>query len=422
MFSYFSTYEFKHLHISALTHFSMKNPIPSRLKIFNGHLITPSQVLKDGVLVVENGKITSVGTQNIEVPDAVEIDAAGQYISPGFIDIHVHGGGGCDFMDGDVAAFLQIAQLHARFGTTSMVPTTLTSTREHLLHTLDVYEKAKAQNTQGADFLGIHLEGPYFAMSQRGAQDSRYIRNPDPAEYLEILAYSKSIVRWSVAPELDGALDMAHHLRQHRVLPAFAHTEATYDDIVRGFEHGYTLATHLYSAMLGVTRRDAMRYAGAVEAAFLIENMDVEIIADGVHLPAPLLQLVYNIKGPDRTALITDAMRAAGTEVTESILGAQQNGLKVIVEDGVAKLPDRTAFAGSIATTDRLVRTMLQNTNIPLQEVIKMMTATPARIMSVGTRKGALAVGYDADLVVFDQNIKVSKTIVGGKIVYSGIN
>ena len=402
-----------------LIHLVLKQKMEAnRLKIFNGNILTPHRCIKDGVLVVENGKITSIGTQNMDVPNAIEIDAKGHYIAPGFIDIHLHGGGGSDFMDGNVEAFLNIARLHAQHGTTAMYPTTLTSEKKDLFITLDNYEEAKAKNREGSQFMGMHLEGPYFAKNQAGAQDPRYIRNPDPAEYKEVLAYSTSIARWSAAPELEGALEFGKYVTERGILAAFAHTDAIYEEILLGFENGYRLATHLYSAMLGVTRRKAFRYAGAIEAAFLIDEMDVEIIADGVHLPPPLLQLVYKIKGADRIALITDAMRAAGTDVTESILGARHNGLKVIVEDGVAKLPDRTAFAGSVATADRLVRTMVTQASIPLLDAVKMTTATPARIMGIDKNKGALTVGKDADIVIFDENIQVSTTIINGRVVY----
>jgi N-acetylglucosamine-6-phosphate deacetylase len=170
--------------------------------------------------------------------------------------------------------------------------------------------------------------------------------------------------------------------------------------------------------MSGVTRRNAFRFAGVIESAYLLDDMDVEIIADGVHLPAPLLKLIYKIKGPDRIALITDAMRAADMPEGESVLGSFKNGLKVIIEDGVAKLPDRTSFAGSVATADRLVRTMLNLAEVPLVETIQMITETPARIMKVSDRKGSLAKGKDADVVIFNDQIEVQKTFVKGRLVY----
>lgn len=385
--------------------------------IINGTVITPYRQLPGGSVVLEDGKILGVHSGTVEVPDAEIIDAEGNYVSPGFIDIHIHGGGGADFMDGTLEAFLQIAETHARYGTTSMVPTTLTAEKEDLLLTLDIYRQAKEKNTRGAAFLGIHLEGPYFAMSQRGAQDPRYIRNPDPAEYEEILAYSSDIVRWSAAPELEGAIEFGRRLREKGILAAVAHTDAYYEHVVEAWDNGYTLATHLYSAMSGVTRKNAFRYAGTIESAFLLD-MDVEIIGDGIHLPAPLLQLIYKIKGADKTALITDAMRAAGMPEGESVLGSMKNGLKVIVEDGVAKLPDRTSFAGSVATFDRLVRNIIQLGGVNLSEAVRMASTTPARIMGVLDRKGTLQAGKDADIVIFDQNINIQHTIVGGNSIY----
>lgn len=388
-----------------------------KIKISNGTVLTPFRAIKNGTVVVENGQIIGVHEGNIDITEAEEIDAQGQYISPGFIDIHVHGGGGADFMDGTEEAFLTVAELHARFGTTALVPTTLTAEKADLLHTLDVYERAHRRNTNGAAFLGIHLEGPYFALSQRGAQDPRYIRNPDPAEYEEILNYSSSIVRWSAAPELEGAILFGQRLRQKGILAAIAHTDAYYDDVLAAYENGYSLVTHLYSAMSGVTRKNAFRYAGVIESAYLLD-LDVEIIGDGIHLPAPLLQLVYKIKGPDRTTLITDAMRGAGMPEGESVLGSLKNGLPVIVEDGVAKLPDRTSFAGSVATFNRLVRNMITMANVPLLDAVRMASTTPARIMGVSDRKGSLAKGKNADIVIFDKNINVGMTMVGGKVIY----
>ena len=383
------------------------------LRIINGKVITPRGIGAGTDVFLRDGKIVAAGSPGDRV-----IDAEGRYVSPGFIDIHVHGGGGYDFMDGEEAAFLGVAETHVKYGTTAMLPTTLTGSEEELLHILDVYGRVLGRNRRGAQFLGMHLEGPYFAMSQRGAQDPRYIRNPDPLEYKEILRRAHLVRRWSAAPELPGALEFGRYAREKGVLVSWAHTDAIYEEILEGWNNGYSLATHLYSAMTGVTRRNAFRYAGAVEAAFLIEDMDVEIIADGVHLPGPLLQLVCKIKGPARTALITDAMRAAGMPEGESVLGNIRHGQKVIVEDGVAKLPDRTAFAGSVATADRLVRTMVQVAGVPLVDAIQMITATPASIVGLAGSKGAVLPGHDADLVLFDEDIRVHATIIKGELVY----
>ncbi len=390
-----------------------------RIKIYNGKIITPYRLISNGTIIVEDSKIISITEGNIDTQASLEIDACGNYISPGFIDLHVHGGGGADFMDGDVDSFLQVANTHAQYGTTAMSPTTLTSEASDLITTFENYEKALKLNTKGAQFLGIHLEGPYFAMNQRGAQDPRYIRNPDPEEYLEILSsYSHLISRWSSAPELPGTTAFAKALAQYNVLPAIAHSDAVYEDVVKAFENGFSLVTHLYSGMSGVTRRNAHRYAGVIESAFIIDEMDVEVIADGVHLPAPFLQLIYKIKGAEHIALVTDAMRGAGMGEGKSVLGGIKNGLDVIIEEGVAKLPDKSSFAGSVATADRLIRSMTRLGQVPLQEAIKMMTATPARILGIDKTKGSLAEGKDADIIIFDDNITIQKTIIKGNIAF----
>jgi N-acetylglucosamine-6-phosphate deacetylase len=267
----------------------------------------------------------------------------------------------------------------------------------------------------------MHLEGPYIAMTQRGAQDPRYIREPDPLEYREILSSASCIKRWSSAPELKGSMELGRYLRSKNILPAIAHTDAIYEEVGEAFENGYTLITHLYSAMSGVTRRNAFRYAGVIESAYIIDEMDVEIIADGIHLPPPLLKLVYKIKGADRIALITDAMRAAGMPEGESVLGSLHNGLKVIVEDCVAKLPDRTSFAGSVATAIRLLKTMVLMADVPLIDAVKMLTSTPARILNILDKKGELTPGKDADIVIFDKDFTIQTTIIKGKVVYGSI-
>ena len=394
---------------------------PQKLKIINGKIVTPSKIIEGGCVLLTGDTITEVSETDIEAEDAIEINAEGKYIAPGFIDIHVHGGGGHDFMDATENAFLKIAETHAQYGTTAMLPTTLTSTKEVLLQTLDAYESANKKNTNGAQLLGMHLEGPYIALNQRGAQDPRFIRAPAPDEYREILSTYPCIKRWSAAPELKGAIEFGRYVRSKNVLPAIAHTDAIYEEVLEAFNAGYTLITHLYSAMSGVTRRNAYRYAGVIESAYLIDEMDVEIIADGIHLPPPLLQLVYKIKGADRIALITDAMRAAAMGEGESMLGSLSNGLKVIVENGVAKLPDRSAFAGSIATANRLVKTMVSMADVPLIDAIKMMTGTPARILGIADKKGALTAGKDADIVIFDEDINIKTTIIKGRIIYEAV-
>jgi N-acetylglucosamine-6-phosphate deacetylase len=385
----------------------------------NGKLITPLKIIHKGGIMIENGKIVSIFKDEDDFnhyrADRV-IDVGGYFISPGFIDIHTHGAGGYDFMDGDIKSIREACKTHMKYGTTSIVPTTLTSTMEELLNTLDNFKQAKDEIKNGPNILGLHLEGPYFSMEQRGAQDPRYIKNPEKKEYLKILNYSNDIIRWTVAPELDGALEMGNMLRERGILGSIGHTNAIYKEVLAAYENGFTHITHLYSGMSMVRRINAFRYSGVVESAYLIDEMTVEIIADGKHLPASLLKLIYKIKGADKICLITDSMRAAGMPEGEYILGGLKDGQKVIVEDGVAKLMDRSAFAGSVATSNRLVKTMVSLADIPLHEAVKMVTLTPARVMRIDDKKGCLAIGRDADIVVFDENINPLMVIVGGDI------
>ena len=374
-----------------------------------------------GTVYIESGKIREVSEGNIEVADAQVIDAQGLYVSPGFIDMHTHGAGNHDFMDGTVEAYLKSAETHAAYGTTSLYPTTLASTVDELMHTFSVYNEAKSKNRKGASFLGLHLEGPYFSMKQKGAQDPKYIRNPEKEEYLSILQASNEIKRWSSAPELSGSKEFAETLRAFDVLPAIAHSDAIYEEVEEAYDWGFTHVTHFYSCMSSVTRRNAFRYAGIVEAAYLIPGMTIEIIADGIHLPASLLKLVYQIKGAEKIALVTDSMRGAGMPDGLSILGSKTNGQQVLIEDGVAKLMDRTAFAGSVATADRLVRVMTTLGEVPLLEAVRMITSTPAKIMGIDKTKGSLATGKDADVVIFNRDIEVKVVIINGELILNKI-
>ncbi|WP_223818198.1 N-acetylglucosamine-6-phosphate deacetylase [Mucilaginibacter rubeus] len=388
------------------------------LKISNARIITPNGIYPNGTLIAENGRIKVIENGPVDFTCDNEIDAGGNLLCPGFIDIHVHGGGGFDFMDNNVEAYLKIAEMHARFGTTAMTPTSLSSSFTDLEKTLECYESASLVNIKGAQFIGFHIEGPYVSMEQKGAQNPLYIKDPDPAEYTRIIERFPFVKRWSAAPELPGAMDFGRYLKSKNVLAAIAHTDAVFEDVIEAFDNGFTHVTHFYSCMSTVFRKDAYRYAGSVEATYFLDNMTVEIIADGVHLPPALLKLVCKLKGYDNISLITDAMRAAGLPPGESYLGTLEDNFKVIVEDDVAKLPDRSAFAGSVVTCDKLIKNMVQLADVPLGEAIKMMTINPARVMGVDQQKGSLIVGKDADLVLMTDDFNVLQTIVKGQTIY----
>lgn len=338
------------------------------------------------------------------------------YVSAGFIDIHVHGGGGHDFMDATPEAFHGASSLHLRHGTTAMVPTTLASSQEELLRTFEVYESCAGGFDDGAKLLGLHIEGPYIAKSQCGAQDPRFIRNPDPIEYKALLDACPHILRWTIAPELPGAKEMGLELSRRGVLPSIGHSEADSDEVFAAIRSGFHHVTHLYSAMSTIVRKAGFRHAGIVESAYLYSELTSEIIADGCHLPASLLQLAYKLIGPRRLVLVTDAMRGAGSETGESILGSLENGQRVILEDGVAKLPDRKAFAGSICTTDRLVRTMMTMAGASLPDAVCMLTETPARVLGLSDQYGRVEAGRKADIAVFDHNIRIALVLKDGVV------
>ncbi|HOM00982.1 MAG TPA: N-acetylglucosamine-6-phosphate deacetylase [Limnochordia bacterium] len=389
-----------------------------RTILANGTVITPIRALHSSSVIVEGGRIAAVlPSDQVEMQEQDRvIDVGGAYIAPGFIDIHTHGAGGHDFMDGSVEAIMEAARTHLRYGTTTIMPTTLTSDLDELFDTLDKFAQAKSKLKDGPNLHGLHLEGPYFSREQAGAQDPRYIKNPDPDEYRRIVGYSGEVKRWTIAPELPGALEMGRYLSERGILCSMGHTNAVYEDVVAAVENGFRLVTHLYSAMSGVRRINAYRYAGVIESALLLDELTVEVIADGVHLPKSLLQLTYKVKGPDRICLVTDSMRGAGMPEGESILGSLKDGQRVIIEDGVAKLPDRSAFAGSVSTSDRLVRTMVKLAEVPLADAVKMATLTPAKLLGIAERKGQIAPGKDGDLVVFDADINVSLVMVGGQV------
>lgn len=396
----------------------------------NARLITPVRIIKNGVLVIKDGKIADVGAQGeIVFPrNARVIDVEGRYVSPGFIDIHLHGGGGADTMDATEEAIEKISVAHAKGGSTSIVPTTITAPIEDIIRAIENIEIVRKKNLPGANVLGVHVEGPYFSPEQRGAQNPKFLKEPEPEEYLGLLDRYDCIIRVSAAPEIRGGLELGQELRKRGILASIAHTNATYQDILRAIEAGYTHVTHMYSGMSGMKRINAYRVSGVIESTLLLDELTTEIIADGHHLPPSLIKLILKAKGLDKVSIITDAMSAAGLGPGKYFLG----GLDVVVEDDVAgefevpeeegnyvaKLLTRDAFAGSVATMDKCVKNMVKLVGLSIQDAVKMATINPAKLIGVEDKKGSLVKGKDADIVIFDENINIIMTIVGGKIVY----
>ncbi len=373
----------------------------------SGKIITPDGII-NGKVGYENGIITEITKSDVD---------GGLYIAPGFIDIHVHGGGGHDFMDGTVEAFLGAAKLHASHGTATFLPTTLTCPDEELFHSFDILREVQKDETYGDMFYGMHLEGPYFSSKQAGAQDPKYLKNPGKEHYGEILKKGEGIIaRWSVAPELDGALELGDKLNELGICASMGHSDALYEEVLEAVKHGYTHLTHFYSGMSALTRKRGYRYPGMIESGYMIDSLLVEVICDGKHLPHSMLKYVFTAKGVEKCALITDAMRGAGMTEGKTILGSLENGQECYIEDGVAKMPGGEAFAGSVATTDRLVRNAIA-AGASLEDAVKMMTATPASIIGIKDR-GEIVCGKRADFTVFDDEINIAAVVSGGKTIY----
>lgn len=377
-------------------------------KIKNGRLILPCGIVNKK-LYMQNGRIIAVTNEDLRFDN--EIDADGNYVSPGFIDIHVHGGNGYEFIDASHEAIKEAANIHAKHGTTTLYPTISAYDTEKVLCALDALKRHKDSADIIPHIYGAHLEGPYFSPKQNGAQDSSFIRKPDRAEYEEIYKRCGTVIkRWSYAPELEGAEEFLNFLNAKGIVASIGHTNAEYAHVKKAYESGMKLITHLYSCTSTIVRRGRFRILGVIETAFLYDDMDVEAIADGCHLPPELLKLIYKIKGEDHMCLVTDAIRHGGMTDIENETSENGN-VPYIIEDGVAKLADRTAFAGSIATADTLIRTCVKKAGIPLESAVKMMTQIPARIMGLSA-KGRLEEGFDGDIVIFDDDINVKETIV----------
>ena len=378
-------------------------------QLINARILTPQGWLKDGSVLIRDGKILEVTNCDLAVIGATLIDVKGMYVLPGGIELHAHGGGGRDFMECTEDAFRQAVQTHMKYGTTSIFPTMSSSTVPMIEQAAETCTKLMAE--PDSPILGLHLEGHYFNMATAGGQLHENIKNPEPNENMPLVEHWSCIKRWDAAPELPGAIQFGKYISGKGILAAVGHTQAEFEDIQAAHEAGYTHATHFYNAMPGFHKRREYKYEGTVESIYLLDDMTVEVVADGIHVPPTILRLVYRIKGVERTCLITDALACAASDSKEAF------DPRVIIEDGVCKLADRSALAGSIATMDRLIRTVVQKADIPLADAVRMVSETPAKIMGVYDRKGSLQRGKDADIIVMDDNLNVRAVWAMGKLV-----
>ena len=378
-------------------------------QLINARILTPQGWLKDGSVLIRDGKILEVTNCDLAVIGAQLIDVKGMYVLPGGVEIHAHGGGGRDFMECTEDAFRGAVKTHMKYGTTSIFPTLSSSTVPMIEQAAETCTKMMAE--KDSPILGLHLEGHYLNMAMAGGQMPENIKNPDPNEYIPIVENWHCIKRWDAAPELPGAMQFGKYITGKGILASVAHTQAEFEDIRTAYEAGYTHATHFYNAMPGFHKRREYKYEGTVESIYLMDDMTVEVVADGIHVPPTILRLVYKIKGVERMCAITDALACAASDSKEAF------DPRVIIEDGVCKLADHSALAGSVATMDRLIRTMVQKADIPLSDAVRMVSETPARIMGVYDRKGSLQKGKDAGSIVMDEDLKIRAVWAMGKLV-----
>ncbi|MBR3102011.1 MAG: N-acetylglucosamine-6-phosphate deacetylase [Muribaculaceae bacterium] len=377
-------------------------------QIYNGHILTPEGWINQGSIVMADGHILEV-TKSSHVIDKADrtINAHGMHVVPGGIDLHCHGGGGSDFMEGTAEAFRTAVSTHMRHGTTSIFPTLSSSTLPMIEAACETCDTLMRE--PGSPIMGLHLEGPYFNPRKAGAQMPEIIRIPDVEEYTHIVEDYDCVRRWDVAPELPGAVLMGRYITGKGIVAAIGHTAAEYPEVKAAYEAGYTLATHFYNAMPGFHNVREYKHAGTVESVYLMENMAVEMIADGIHVPIPILRLIHRMKGVERTALVTDALAVTDSDSDKAF------DPRVIIEDGVCKLSDRSALAGSIATMDRLLHTIVKKAELPLQDAVRMASETPARIMGIYDRKGSLQRGKDADVLLLDDDVQLQGVFAMGE-------
>ena len=376
----------------------------------NGRILTPKGWLDGGSIVTDGNRIRCVSNIDLHVVGAEIIDVNGGYIVPGGIDMHTHGGGGRDFIEGCEDAFREAVNAHLKHGTTSRYPTLSSSTIPTIEAACNVCEKLMAE--ENSPVLGLHIEGSYINPKEAGAQNPVLIKAPVIYEYETLLSKYKCIKRWDEAPELPGSVRFIKTCNMHGVLTALTCTRATYKDVVEAHKAGMTHAAHFYNAMPVVYKEHEFKVPGTVESVYAMQDMTVEVIADGLHVPPVMLKVLHKIKGVEHTALITDSLAYAASE------GDVSAEPRVIMEDGVCKLADRSALAGSIATMDTLIRTCIQKANIPMEDTFRMASETPAKIMGVFDRKGSIEEGKDADIIVFDKDINLTYVMqMGNEVV-----
>lgn len=380
----------------------------------NARLVFPDRIEPGGDLRVAEGRIAAVGRSLNPEPGDMLVELGGQFLAPGFIDLHLHGGMGRDAMEATPEAFETICQAHARGGTTALALTTVASPTEEIVAVLRAAAAYQKEAHDGARLLGIHIEGPYFSPEKRGAHRPEQVRDPNPADYAPLLEWTHVMTQMTLAPERPGALALIEALTARGVRASGGHSDAWDEEACAAFAHGMEGVTHTFNCMSSARRRGPYRVAGLLEFALSEPGILCELIADGQHVSPTLMRMLYHAKGPGGIALVTDATAGAGLpEETPFRLGE----VECVVRGEVGLTADGTALAGSTSLMIHLVRTLVREAGVPLAEAIRMATLNPARALKLD-RKGRLEAGADADLVLLSDNLEVLATFVGGERVY----
>jgi N-acetylglucosamine-6-phosphate deacetylase len=386
----------------------------------NATLVLADRLVPDSSLVTEDGRIARASQAKYIQPPPGAIDLNGMYLAPGFVDLHVHGGDGADFMDGTAEAFRTVCRCHARHGTTSLTPTSTVARMDQYLRFLELCGELFGDVPGGARIVGSHFYGPYFARPARGCHpDQEFLTpNPENADAFTHLAGKMPLVI-TVAPEIDNAEWLVRTYSAHGVQFNAGHSLATFPQVEAAVGWGVRHVDHLFCAMsdrarLRQTQTFPMR-AGLMEATLFFDELTTEVIADGKHLSPELLRFAYKVKGPDRLALVTDSMRAVDLPDGEYWFGAEGSGERVRKLDGVGVTLEGTALASGVMAMDHCVRTMHLAAGVPLPEAVRMASLTPARILGLDAEIGSLEVGKRADFVVMDAELNVRQVYVGGE-------
>ena len=368
----------------------------------NANVIFPDKI-RDCVVVTDGKKIIDICDNFDSGKNDTVTDCKGLYLSPGFIDIHVHGGGNKSAMSENYQDIIDMADAHRKYGTTSIVPTTLAAPIEQLKKVTLSIKKASEVNPH---ILGVHYEGPYLSLKYKGAQSPENILNPIKNSPDELFELWDKILIMGAAPEEEGVLQLGDKLKAKGITASIAHSAASYEQVEEAVKHGFSDITHIYNACSSCFKTGVFRTAGVVEAGLAIDEITTQTIADLCHLPKGLLRLIYKCKGDDKMYLITDGLEFSASDIKENTVYTQENGMKVIYEDKVMKLADKSALAGSAATLSDCVRNMHKCIGIPLYSAVKMASYTPATVIGYEKSKGCIEKGYDADLILFDDNIE----------------